>query len=268
MLKNTFMTFCTCVLSCLKAQLCDHFGHGTEGRVVWVFLCVYLHTLSFILCNGRSRTACWLKSGILWDEMIWAEAPKASRGLLLLSLLSSYVLLSVCAAYCIWTLKSHCSLSLSVSLYLSPLFLSLFSPSLFPVAFDAFTFYEWFSLAPASSWIPFLCVKQRVFLLSNDADKLQLVKCHFPCLRPFWASFPSCSSRRFTFNCASNMPRVHQCSAVTVGGRKRLKYFPGFGSFMCIICVYIPHCVTTNYERYDRVTVQNKTEGKTAFVKK
>lgn len=104
-----------------------YFGHDTEGWVVWGFFYVCI-SLSFILCNGRSWTACWLKSGILWDDMIWAEAPKASRGLLLLSLLSSYVLLSVCTAYCIWTLKSHCSLSPSVSLYLSPRFLSLFSP--------------------------------------------------------------------------------------------------------------------------------------------
>lgn len=116
--------------SCLKAQLCDHFILDMAQNAGWCeyFLCVYLHTLSFILCNGRSWTACWLKSGILWDEMIWAEALKASRGLLLLSLLSSYVPLYVCAAYCIWTLKSHCSLSPSDSLYLSSLFLSLFSP--------------------------------------------------------------------------------------------------------------------------------------------
>lgn len=27
---------------------------------------------------------------------------------------------------------------------------------------------------------------------------------------------------------------------------------------MCVICVYIPHCVTTNYDRYNRVNVKIK----------
>lgn len=239
----------------------------TAPKGGWLYLYVYLHPLFFILCNGRSSTACWLKSGIQWDEMIWAEPPKASRGFLLLSLPYHHMYCSLCAlliAYGLWSLTV---LSLFLSLFISLSFFLFFLP-LFRVAFDAFTSYEWFSLTPASSWIPFCRVKQWVFFLSNDLDKLQLVKCHFPCLRPFWASFPSCSSQCFTFNCASNMPAVHQCYAVTVGGRKLLKYFPGFGSFMCVICVYIPHCVTTNYERYDRVTVKNKREGKTVSTKK
>ncbi len=175
----------------------------------------------------------------------------------------------MCTALCV-----HCLLhmdfevslfSLSPCLFIS-LSLSLFSFPLFSplwVAFDAFAFYEWFSLTPASTCLSFLSVKQRVFFLSNNVDKLQLVKCHFPCLLPFWASFPSWSSQRFTFNCASNTRGVHQCGTFGArllwwGGRKLLKYFPGFRSFMCVICVYIPHCVTTNYDRYNRVNVKKK----------
>lgn len=39
----------------------------------------------------------------------------------------------------------------------------------------------------------------------------------------------------------------------TKGVRKLLKYFPGFMSFMCVICVDISHCVTTNQENRMRL---------------
>lgn len=132
-------------------------------------------------------------------------------------------------------------ISLSLSLFSFPLFSPLW------VAFDAFAFYECFSLTPASPCLSFLSVKQWVFFLSNNVDKLQLVKCHFPCLLPFWASFPPWSPQQFTFNCASNTRGVHQCGMFGArllwrGGRKLLKYFPGFRSVVCNLCVYTPLC--------------------------
>ncbi len=144
---------------------------------------------SFCVMAALQQAADW---NLLFCEMRWFEErpPQASRGLFLLSVLSC-ALLSECTAYCTQTLKSLCSLS-PPCLYLS-LSLSLFSFPLFSplwVAFDAFAFYECFSLTPASPCLSFLSVKQWVFFLSNNVDKLHLVKCHFPCLLPFWASFP------------------------------------------------------------------------------
>lgn len=166
----------------------------------------YIYDLFHILCNGHCSAGFWLKSGILWEEMIWGEAPTSFQGALLA------LCPIMCSAFCV-----HCLLHMDFEVLLfslSPcrficLSLSLFSPLW--VAFDAFAFYEWFSLTPASPCLSFLSIKQWVFFLSNNVDKLQLVKCHFPCLLPFWASFPSCSSQRFTFNCTSNTHGVHQC---------------------------------------------------------
>lgn len=54
----------------------------------------------------------------------------------------------------------------------------------------------------------------------------------------------------FTFNCTNNLggaqPALHMQLVAAKGERKLLKYFPGFTSFMCVICVDMSHCVTTN----------------------
>lgn len=138
-------------------------GSGGVGK--FIYEC--LRSLFFILCNGRSSAGCRLKSGILWDEMIGEERPpQASRGLFLLSVLSC-ALLSVCTAYCIWTLKSRCSLSPPVSLSLSPFLFPSFLSALgcfwcicvlWMVFFNACFHMPLFSLCKTVSLFPF---KQR-----------------------------------------------------------------------------------------------------------
>lgn len=118
-----------------------------------------------------------------WDEMIRGEAPTSFQGALLA------LCPIMCSAFCV-----HCllhmdfevllfSLSPCLFIYLS---LSLFSPLW--VAFDAFAFYEWFSLTPASPCLSFLSVKQWVFQTTsinyNLSSVISLVYCHFGHLFP------------------------------------------------------------------------------------
>lgn len=200
--------------NCFKAQFGAHFYFWGRVVLVRIFMSACALSSTFCVMVAVQQASDWNLA--FWDEMIWAEAPTSFQGALLA------LCPIMCTAFCV-----HCLLhmdfevllfSLSPCLFIS-LSLSLCSRPLFSplwVAFDAFAFYEWFSLTPASPCLSFLSVKQWVFFLSNNVDKLQLVKCHFPCLLPFWASFPSCSSQRFTFNCVSNTHGVHQCGTFGV----------------------------------------------------